>query len=203
MRNRTRAIVTATIAVALAAGSTAAAVASPTDGKPGVPAKTASAIKTPVPDNGLNDLAAKLGVSPARLGEALRTVKSTLRTTGTQPTYDQFTAALARALGIPVARVRQVFPAVAPGGNKDGKGKQPGGNPTPDPALEAALAAAVARELHVSTSQVNTALQPLFAAGQADPSSPTFTAAARSLGVSIQQLTTALMDAKMSLAKGQ
>ena len=45
-------------------------------------------------------------------------------------------------------------------------------------------------------------LQPLFAAGHADTSSPAFAAAARSLGVSTQQLSTALMHAKQSLAQG-
>jgi hypothetical protein len=45
-------------------------------------------------------------------------------------------------------------------------------------------------------------LQPLFAAGHADTSSPAFAAAARSLGVSTQQLFTALMHAKQSLAQG-
>ena len=65
-----------------------------------------------------------------------------------------------------------------------------------------AMVAAVARELHVSTARVSAALQPLFAAGHADPSSPAFAAAARSLGVSSQQLSTALMHAKQSLAQG-
>jgi hypothetical protein len=69
--------------------------------------------------------------------------------------------------------------------------------------VDAALAAAVARELQVSTARVSAALRPLFAAGRADPSSPAFAAAARSLGVSVQQLTTALVHAKMSLAKGK
>ena len=62
---------------------------------------------------------------------------------------------------------------------------------------------AVAGELHVSTAQVSAALQPLFAAGRADTSSPVFAAAARSLGVSTQQLYTALVHAKQSLAAGQ
>ena len=223
MRNRTRVIATAAVAVALAAGSTAAAVAAPTGGKPSAPAaaktappakrpsavktppsvKTPSAVKTPLPDNGLADLAAKLGVTPARLDQALRTVKSSLGASGTAPAEDQFTAALARVLGIPVARVRQAFPAGAPGGSKAAKDKKPGGNGsgTANPALDSALAAAVARELHVSTARVSAALRPLLAAGRADPSSPAFAAAARSLGVSSQQLTTALVNAKMSLAK--
>jgi hypothetical protein len=40
----------------------------------------------------------------------------------------------------------------------------------------------------------------MFAAGHADPASPEFAAAARSLGVSVQQLTDALTHAKESLA---
>jgi hypothetical protein len=64
-----------------------------------------------------------------------------------------------------------------------------------------ALVAAVARELHVSTARVSTALQPLFAAGRADTSSPVFAAAARALGVSTGQLDTVLMHAKQSLAQ--
>ncbi|HEY2690817.1 MAG TPA: hypothetical protein VGJ50_20415, partial [Streptosporangiaceae bacterium] len=65
-----------------------------------------------------------------------------------------------------------------------------------------AMVAAVAGELHVSTARVSAALRPLFAAGRADTSSPVFAAAARSLGVSAQQLTTALAQAKQSLAGG-
>ena len=64
------------------------------------------------------------------------------------------------------------------------------------------MTAAVARELHVSTARVSAALRPLFAAGGAGPSSPVFLAAARSLGVSAQQLSAALGDAKQSLAAG-
>jgi hypothetical protein len=63
-----------------------------------------------------------------------------------------------------------------------------------------AIVAAVAKELDVSTARVSTALRPLFAAGSADPSSPQFLAAARSLGVSAQQLAAALASAKQSLA---
>ena len=64
------------------------------------------------------------------------------------------------------------------------------------------MVAAVARELHVSTARVSAALQPLFAAGHADTSSPAFAAAARALGVSTGQLQTALAHAKQSLAQG-
>jgi hypothetical protein len=65
-----------------------------------------------------------------------------------------------------------------------------------------AIVAAVARTLHASTARVSAALQPLFAAGRADSSSPTLAAAARSLGVSPQQLSAALAAGKQSLAGG-
>jgi len=64
-----------------------------------------------------------------------------------------------------------------------------------------AMVAAVAAELHVGTARVAAALQPLFAAGHADTSSPAFAAAARALGVSTAQLDVALMHAKQSLAQ--
>ena len=66
-----------------------------------------------------------------------------------------------------------------------------------------AMTAAVARELHVSTARAGAALGPIFAAGYADPASAVFAAAARSLGASTQQLATALMHAKESLAAGR
>jgi 2-hydroxychromene-2-carboxylate isomerase len=62
------------------------------------------------------------------------------------------------------------------------------------------MTASVARMLHVTTARAAAALQPLFAAGHADTSSPAFAAAARSLGVSPQQLNAALGQAKQSLA---
>jgi hypothetical protein len=65
-----------------------------------------------------------------------------------------------------------------------------------------AIVAAVAGELHVSAARVSAALQPLFAAGQADTTSRVFAAAARSLDVSVQQLAAALVQAKQSLAGG-
>ena len=65
-----------------------------------------------------------------------------------------------------------------------------------------AMVAAVAAALHAGTARVSAALRPLFAAGHADTSSPAFAAAARSLGVSTQQLFTALAHAKQSLAQG-
>jgi trimeric autotransporter adhesin len=61
-----------------------------------------------------------------------------------------------------------------------------------------AIVAAVASTLHVSAAQVSAALQPMFAAGYADPSSPLFAAAAQALGVSSAELNSALVHAKLS-----
>jgi hypothetical protein len=88
-----------------------------------------------------------------------------------------------------------------PGGSKGAGAKaaakgaaRPGTDPFP---------AAVAGVLHVSTARANTALRPLLTAGMVDPSSREFAAAARSLGVSPQQLSAALAQAKQSLAAGK
>ena len=108
------------------------------------------------------------------------------------------TAALAAAGGAAAASTTGTKPG--PPANAMSASEKPGG-----PAENAgrdAIVAAVAQELHVSTARVSTALQPLFAAGRADTSSPVFAAAARSLGVSTQQLTAALGHAKQSLASG-
>jgi hypothetical protein len=164
-------------------------------------------------------LAGLLGVSPARLDQALRAVKVSLITRTANPTEDQFEAALARYLGISQARVRRAFAAEESCGSAGSKpaspkpaspkpaSPKPAGSKSPRSGAAAqpgdeALAAAVARELHVSTAAVNAALRPLFAAGNADPSSPAFATAAHSLGVSPQQLAAALTYAKQSLAGG-
>jgi hypothetical protein len=194
MRNRTRVIAAAAaVTAALAAGSTAA-VGSTTGAKPGAHAKTVSASERCTPGS---DLAARLGVSPARLDQALRAVKISLSKASAKPTEDQFDAAVAHNLGIPQARVRQAFAAGNPGCSK------PASSPAAMRQAQDAMTAVVARELHVSTARASAALQPFFAAGHADPSSSAFAAAARSLGASTQQLATALMHAKQSLAGGK
>ena len=197
MRNRFKVTAAAAVTAALAVGGTATAMASTTGAKPSVHATTVS-VTGCAPDR---DLAARLGVPPARLDQVLRAVKTSLRTAGAQPTAEQLYALLARDLGIPQARVRQAFAAEKPCGPKPAVSKVPPSGSAAQPGSEA-LAAAVARELHVSTAQVDAALQPLFAVGHADTSSPVFAAAARSLGVSIQQLSAALASAKQSLAGG-
>jgi hypothetical protein len=241
MRYRTR-MFAATAAVAaltgsLAATAPAASAATVPPAKSCVAVKQASgtgqSAKLTIDDSAL---AARLGVSTARLDQALRELKMTLAKTGAAPTQHEFDATLAHLLGISQERVRQVFPDVtatgknikvtiakspSPGtpglkspGSQPPCGKLPGGKlpggklpsgkvPVPQQSqqqVNAALAAAVAAALHVSTAQVESALQPLFAAGRADPSSPAFATAAQQLGVSVQQLTSALGQAKQSLA---
>ena len=207
MHNRTRIIAAAAAGtVALAGVSTAAAMASTTDGKPGTHSKTAAASDR---HGALDDLAARLGVSPARLDRALRAAKMSLSKANASPTVDQFEAALARILGIPEARVRQAFPAEKPGdttaaGSKAARSKaahaKAAQSKTAERATNHAFAVAVAQELGVSVSGVSAALRPMLQAGYADPTSPEFAAAARSLGVSVDQLSTALVHAKQSLA---
>jgi 2-hydroxychromene-2-carboxylate isomerase len=154
-----------------------------------------------------SELAGLLGVAQGRLDQALRAVKVSLITRTANPSEDQFQAALARRLGISQAQVRRAFADEKSCGSKpvgsNPVGSKSAGSGTAAQPGDQALAAAVARALHVSTARVNAALRPLFAAGRADPSSPAFAAAARSLGVSTQQLAAALMDAKQSLAGGR
>ena len=189
MRSRTRVIAAAAVTAALAAGTTGAALASTAGGH----ATTGSATGKRAAES---DLAARLGVSQPRLDRALGEVKISLSKGSAKPTPGQFDATLARILGIPQARVRQALPAGRPGGSKAA------GSQAAARAGNGALTAVVARELHVTTARVSAAVRPLFAAGRADSSSPAFAAAARSLGVSVQQLSVALEHAKQSLAGG-
>jgi hypothetical protein len=115
------------------------------------------------------------------------------------------TAALAAGSGAAVASTTGAKPG-APAktmsvSEKPGGSKAVGSKSTGERQGHDAITAAVAQELHVSTARVSAALQPLFAAGRADTSSPVFSAAARSLGVSTQ-LSAALAHAKQSLAGG-
>jgi hypothetical protein len=216
MRNRTRVIAAAAAVTAtLAAGSTAAAMASTTGAKPGTPAKTVSASEKPGGSRAVGErqglgaftavVARELHVSTARVNAALQPLFAAGQA---DPSSSAFAAA-ARSLGVSAQQLNTalmhakqslaggVNAGQRPGGPKDVRSKAAG-----ERQGLGAFTAVVARELHVSTARVNAALQPLFAAGRADPSSSAFAAAARSLGVSAQQLNTALIHAKQSLAGG-
>ena len=106
--------------------------------------------------------------------------------------------AAAAAVTAALAAGSTVAVAAATGGKPSAPAKATSASEKPG---HDAIVAAVARNLHVSAAWVSAALQPLFAAGHADTSSPAFAAAARALGVSTNQLDTALMHAKQSLAQ--
>lgn len=220
MRNRTR-LIAATAAVAAAvAGGSAAAVASTTGAKPSAPATTVSASEKPggsksVGSNsaeeqqGHNAIAAavaqQLHVSTAQVNAALQPIFAAGQADPSSPSF----AAAARSLGVStqqlaaaLAQAKQSVGASTQAGQSPGGSKSVGSKSAEERRGHNAMVTAIARQLHVSTARVSAALQPLFAAGQADASSPVLAAAAGSLGVSPQQLLAAVMQAKQSQAQG-
>jgi 2-hydroxychromene-2-carboxylate isomerase len=220
MRNRTRMIAAAAaVTAALAAGS-GAAVASAGGAKPGAAATTMSASEKPggskaVGSNSAEErqghdaitavVARELHVSTARVSVALRPLFAAGQADTSSPVF----SAAARLLGVSTqqlsAAVGHAKQSLAGGTHAEqsrGGSKAVGSKAAEERQGHDAITAVVARELHVSTARVSAALRPLFAAGQADTSSPVFSAAARSLGVSTQQLSAALAHGKQSLAGG-
>ena len=209
MHSRTRIAVAAAAATALTATGTAAALASTTSAEHGSHAQTVSvSTKKPKPspsserqghDALVAAIARELRLSAARVSVALAPLFAARSADPSSPVY----AAAARSLGVSAQQLDSALvqakqslaetanPAPSPGSGKTAPSEQQGKD---------AMAAAVAGELHLSTARVSVALAPLFAAGSADPSSPVFAAAARSLGVSAQQLDAALVQAKQSAA---
>jgi hypothetical protein len=207
-------IAAAVVTAAIAGGSTAA-VAATTGDKPVGPAKIISASAEPAGAKSAEErqghdamtvaVARELHLSADRVGAALRP----LFAAGRADTSSLAFVAAARSLGVSTQQLntalmhaKQSLAASMhikqrPGGAKSAGAKSAEGWQGHD-----AMTAAVARELHLSADRVGAALRPLFAAGRADTSSSAFVAAARSLGVSTQQLNTALMHAKQSLASG-
>jgi 2-hydroxychromene-2-carboxylate isomerase len=223
MRNRTRLIAAAAAVSAAVAAGSAAAVASTTGAKPSAPAKTMSASEKPGGSKTVGSksaeeqghdafaaaLAQELHVTTAQADAALRPIFAAGQADPSSPVF----SAAARSLGVSTQRLAAALAQAkqslgastqaeqSPAGSKAVGSKAVGSRSAEEQGHDA-FAAAVAQELHVTTAQVNAALQPLFAAGQADTSSPVFAAAARQLGVSTQQLSTALAHAKQSLAGG-
>jgi hypothetical protein len=198
------------VSAALATG-TAAAVASTMAATPGAPAKTTSAVGSKAAEERQGHaamtaaVARELHVSTARVSAALRP----LFAAGRADTSSPILAAAARSLGVSAQQLNTALvhakQSLAPAMHV--RQRPRGAKAVRSGSVEerqghAAMTAAVARELHVSTARVSAALRPLFAAGRADTSSPILAAAARSLGVSVQQLNTALVHAKQSLAPG-
>jgi hypothetical protein len=151
-------------------------------------------------------VARELHVGTARVSAALQPLFAAGHADTSSPAF----AAAARALGVSTGQLQTALAhakqslAAGPYAKRspDGAKTPPAGSKAAEerPGHDA-MVAAVAAELHVGTARVSAALQPLFAAGHADTSSPAFAAAARALGVSTNQLDTALMHAKQSLAQ--
>jgi hypothetical protein len=209
----------AAVSAALAAG-TAAAVASTAAAPPGARAKTMSASAKPGGTKAAGSTAAQerqihaaiaaavaqvLHVSTARVNAALQPLFAAGRADSSSPVI----AAAARSLGVSTHQLYAalVHAKLSLGAGTHARVKAARSKAARSTSAEerqgrAAFAAAVGQALHVSTARVNAALQPLFAAGRADSSSPVVAAAARSLGVSTHELLAALVHAKQSMAPG-
>jgi predicted DNA-binding protein (UPF0251 family) len=216
MRNRTRMIAAgAAVTAALAAGS-GAAIASSAGGKPSTPANTTSATGKPSASTSAGEqqghdaitaaVARTLHLSTARVSAAL----APLFAAGYADTSSSAFAAAARSLGVStqqlagaLTRAKLSLAGATAFKQRNGGAKASGSKSQEEQQGHNAMTAAVARALHLSTARVSTALAPVYAAGHADTSSPVFVAAAHSLGVSAQQLATALASAKQSLANAQ
>jgi hypothetical protein len=221
MMKRTRLVAAAVTLVALATTGTASAATSGSDPKAGA-AKSGAAAKVegkskPAKDVDLAKIAAKLGVTTARLDAALVAAKKSLAGS-TNVTSDAFARAVAARLGLPVSRVKAAIeplflnPGRARGDDKhkndgkgrgDGKGKKGAEDPRKSPFASNASAARLAAALGVSQAKAKAALVTLVSAPDGIvPTSKAFRDIAHSLGVSPDRLKNALGDLKQSLANG-
>ena len=224
MRNRTRMIAAAAAVGAAVAAGSGAALASATGAQPGAHAKTMSASEKQGGTKAVGTqsagerqardaiaaaVARELHVSTAWVSAALRPLFAAGHADTSSPAF----AAAARSLGVSTQQLSAALMHAklslaggsharpSPGGAKAVGARAASANAAQERQTRDAITAAVARALHVSTARVSAALQPLFAASQAD-TSPALAAAAGSLGVSTQQLSAALRHGKQSLAQG-
>ena len=213
MRSRTRITAAAAAVSAVVAAGSGVAVAASSGGTPAAHAHTATATAKggnaarAGHDAMVAAVARELNRSTAQVSAAL----APLFAAGHADPGSPVLAAAARTLGVStqglIAALTHAKESLAgaagttqdPGGGAKARAKAAAGSAA-DKAGHDAMAASVARELNLSTARVSAALAPLFAAGGAEPDSPLLTAAARDLGVSAQQLNTALVHAKQSLA---
>ncbi|MBP2705037.1 hypothetical protein JOL79_14570 [Microbispora sp. RL4-1S] len=164
-------------------------------------------------DAELAAIAAKLGVTTDRLTAALMAAKTSLaNSAGITP--DAFAAAVADNLGLPIPQVQDALqPTVAepaPAGDNQGKldgmDKKGVDGPQNSPFTTDAAAASVAAALGVDQAKAKAALAAVVAlgsdSGRVDPTSTAFGDIAASLGVTSDQLNTALSDLKRSLSGG-
>ena len=214
MRSRTRIIAAAAAVSAAVAAGSGVAVAASEGGTPAAHAhSTAATVKGGNAAKAGHDamvavVARDLHRNTAQVSAAL----APLFAAGHADPDSPVLAAAARSLGVSTqgliaalthAKLSLAGPAgikQGPAGTKQGPAGTKAGAAA-DKAGHDAMAASVASELHLAVARVSAALAPLFAAGGAAPDSPVLSAAARSLGVSTQQLSAALVHAKQSLAR--
>ena len=213
MRSRTRIIAAAAAVSAAVAAGSGVAVAASEGGTPAAHARATSAtVKGGNAAKAGHDamvavVARDLQRSTAQVSAALAPLFAAGHADPDSPVF----AAAARSLGVSTqgliaalthAKLSLAGPAATkqgPASTKQGTAGTKAGAAA-DKAGHDAMAASVASELHLGVARVSAALAPLFAAGGAEPDSPLLQAAARDLGVSAQQLNTALVHAKQSLA---
>jgi len=213
VRSRTRIIAAAAAVSAAVAAGSGVAVAASSGGTPAAHARSTSAtVKGGNAAKAGHDamvavVARDLHRSTAQVSAALAPLFAAGHADPDSPVF----AAAARSLGVSTqgliaalthAKLSLAGPAATkqgPAGTKQGTAGTKAGAAA-DKAGHDAMAASVASELHLGVARVSAALAPLFAAGGAEPDSPLLQAAARGLGVSAQQLNTALVHAKQSLA---
>ena len=213
MRSRTRIIAAAAAVSAAVAAGSGVAVAASSGGTPAAHARSTSAtVKGGNAAKAGHDamvavVARDLQRSTAQVSAALAPLFAAGHADPDSPVF----AAAARSLGVSTqgliaalthAKLSLAGPAATkqgPASTKQGTAGTKAGAAA-DKAGHDAMAASVASELHLGVARVSAALAPLFAAGGAEPDSPLLQAAARDLGVSAQQLNTALVHAKQSLA---
>ena len=213
MRTRTRMIAAAAAVSAAVAAGSGVAVAASSGGSPAAHASTTAATAKggnaakAGHDAMVAVVARDLHRSTAQVSAAL----APLFAAGHADPNSPVLAAAARSLGVSTqgliaalthAKLSLAGPAATkqgPASTKQGTAGTKAGAAA-DKAGHDAMAASVASELHLAVARVSAALAPLFAAGGAEPDSPLLHAAARDLGVSAQQLNTALVHAKQSLA---
>jgi hypothetical protein len=205
-RRRTAVAAAALLAVALAGTASAASGAAP---KPG-PTNSATAGKPATADPDLVAAAAALGVTPDTLIAAIVGAKESFVGSTGPVTDDDFIAAVADRLGLPVS---QVAAAVAPmiaapghGADKPGGQGKDGNDPANSPFATRVAAERFAASTGVSVEAARTALADLLqlAAGRGglDTGSAGYAAIAHRLGLSTDQLTAALGQLKASFKNG-
>ncbi|WP_371405243.1 hypothetical protein OHA10_06420 [Kribbella sp. NBC_00662] len=210
MIKRTRVVVAVVTVVALATSGTASAATSGSDPKPGA-GKSGAVVKAgekskPADRGDLAAVAAKLGVTVARLEGALVAAKRSLAGSA-RVTPDMFVRAVAAKLGLPVARVRAaVEPMILKPGRDDkrgGKHDKGADDPRKSPFASNAAAARLAAGLGVSQAKAKAALLALVSMPNGiAPDSKAFREVAAKLGVSADRLQAGLVRLKQSLANG-